>query len=41
MIEISLWIIVGLFLGWNLPQPWYAKYVQSRVVELWKSFRNN
>lgn len=23
---------IGLFVGWNLPQPTWAKYVQDKVV---------
>ena len=24
--------VVALFLGWNLPQPKFAKYVQDKIV---------
>ncbi len=24
--------VISLFLGWNLPQPKFAKYVQDKVV---------
>jgi len=36
MVEVLFWVIVGAFVGWNLPQPWYAKTVQRKVVELWE-----
>lgn len=26
------WIVVGMFIGWNLPQPWYAA-----IVAWWKA----
>ena len=29
---ITLWILVGIFVGWNVPQPTYARRVQSWVV---------
>ena len=32
--EILLWIILGMFVGWNFPQPLYAKWVQSKVLNL-------
>jgi len=33
-----LTIIVGiacLFIGWNLPQPSWAKWVQAKITALW------
>lgn len=30
------WLVVGLFIGWNVPQPTYAKMVQDKVVKLAK-----
>ena len=39
MLDIGLWIALGAFVGWNLPQPFWAKYVQIRVVESYKKFR--
>lgn len=37
--------VVGLFLGWNLPQPAFAKMLQEKVVALlsalWNKFRSN
>lgn len=32
------WLIVGLFIGWNLPQPVWAKTVQDKVVATVKSW---
>jgi hypothetical protein len=26
------WIMVGAFIGWNLPQPTWAKDLQAKVV---------
>ena len=27
-------LVIGIFIGWNLPQPPWAKALQDRVVEL-------
>jgi hypothetical protein len=27
------WVLIGAFIGWNFPQPWWAKYIQGKVVE--------
>ena len=34
MLETVFWILVGAFVGWNLPQPDFAKHIQSRVLNL-------
>lgn len=26
-------LVVGAFVGWNMPQPSWAKYVQSRIQD--------
>jgi hypothetical protein len=26
------WFVVGLFVGWNFPQPAYAKVVQDKAI---------
>lgn len=31
------WIVVGMFIGWNLPQPAWAREVQERVVAVFKT----
>jgi hypothetical protein len=30
-------LIIGIFIGWNLPQPPWAKAFQDRVVDLLRS----
>ena len=25
------WILIGAFIGWNIPQPWWARYIQEKV----------
>lgn len=32
LFESALFVLVGMFIGWNLPQPWWARYVQEKVV---------
>lgn len=29
----AITLLIGLFLGWNFPQPAFAKALQKRVVE--------
>jgi hypothetical protein len=36
MLEILFWVAIGAFVGWNFPQPWWAKTVQARVVDFFK-----
>ncbi len=37
--------VVGLFVGWNLPQPAFAKTIQDKIVAglsyVWNKFKNN
>jgi len=32
MLKILFWLAVGAFVGWNLPQPQFAKKMQARVM---------
>lgn len=32
MIYALFWTLVGMFIGWNLPQPPWAKELQDKVV---------
>ena len=36
MLDILLYVALGAFIGWNLPQPAYAKFIQSYVMSLIK-----
>jgi hypothetical protein len=31
MLDILLWLGVGAFIGWNFPQPFWAKAIQEKV----------
>jgi hypothetical protein len=33
MIKALVYIIIGAFFGWNLPQPEWAKQVQTRITD--------
>ena len=34
MLDTILWIAVGAFIGWNFPQPEWAKVVQAKIKNL-------
>ena len=34
-----VWIAVGAFIGWNLPQPFWAKMFQEYVSNKWEEFK--
>jgi hypothetical protein len=35
MLETLFWILVGTFVGWNLPQPQWAKNIQAKYLQKW------
>lgn len=36
MLETLFWLLLGAFIGWNFPQPEFAKTIQSKIVDLFK-----
>lgn len=34
-----VWIALGAFVGWNFPQPFWAKMFQTYIQEKWAAFR--
>ena len=36
MFETLLWLAVGAFIGWNFPQPDFAKSIQEKLTSLIK-----
>jgi len=34
---LLLWVLVGAFVGWHVPQPFWAKMIQEAVVSKWKA----
>ena len=41
MIYALFWIAVGLFIGWNMPQPHWARELQEKVVAMVQSIIGN
>jgi hypothetical protein len=33
MLETLLYILIGAFIGWNFPQPQYAKDIQAKYLQ--------
>jgi hypothetical protein len=33
MLETLFWIAVGAFVGWNFPQPEFAKNIQTKYLQ--------
>jgi len=38
MLEAAIYILIGIFVGWNLPQPEWAKTAQDKIVSKVKSW---
>ena len=36
MLETLFWLALGAFVGWNFPQPEFAKRIQVRVMAMFK-----
>jgi hypothetical protein len=36
MLETVIYILIGAFVGWNLPQPFWAKAIQEKVLNFFK-----
>ena len=36
MLETLFWLAVGAFVGWNFPQPEFAKRMQARVIAVFR-----
>ena len=39
MTEPLLLIMIGAFIGWNFPQPVWAKWVQAKTVSVFGRFK--
>ena len=33
MLETLFWVLVGAFIGWNFPQPQFAKNFQAKYLQ--------
>jgi hypothetical protein len=36
MLETLFWLALGAFIGWNFPQPDFAKAIQAKILEMFK-----
>jgi hypothetical protein len=36
MLETLFWLALGAFIGWNFPQPEFAKSIQAKVLGFFK-----
>jgi hypothetical protein len=36
MLETLFWLALGAFVGWNFPQPEFAKRMQARVIAVFR-----
>ena len=36
MIEAIIWLVIGAFVGWHFPEPFWAKMVKERVMGMLK-----
>jgi hypothetical protein len=36
MLDIIFWIAVGAFVGWNFPQPFWARAIQEKIASMIK-----
>jgi hypothetical protein len=34
MLDTLIWIALGAFIGWNFPQPFWAKMMQEKIQAL-------
>lgn len=34
MMDILFWVAVGAFVGWNFPQPFWARILQKKVQSM-------
>lgn len=40
MLEAIFWLLVGAFIGWNLPQPEWAKNLEEKVKNYFSNDRS-
>lgn len=36
MIEVAIYVLIGAFVGWNLPQPSWAANVQAKLISFFR-----
>lgn len=40
MADVLIYIFIGILIGWNLPQPSWAKYIQEKLIAKVKGWFN-
>jgi hypothetical protein len=41
MLDTLIWIALGAFIGWNFPQPFWAKIVKEKIQSALAKKENN
>lgn len=36
MLDTIFWLAIGAFVGWNFPQPQFAKNIQAKAMAIFK-----
>jgi len=36
MLETLFWLALGAFVGWNFPQPQFAKNIQAKAIAMFR-----
>lgn len=36
MVDILLWLLLGAFIGWHIPEPVWAKAVKAKIMTVFK-----
>ncbi len=36
MLDIILWVLLGAFIGWHIPEPIWAKLIKNKVLGYFK-----
>ena len=34
MLDTLFWILVGAFIGWHVPEPFWAKIVKAKILSM-------
>jgi len=34
MLDIVFYVLLGAFIGWHFPEPWWAKALKEKVLEM-------
>lgn len=34
MLDTAFWVLIGAFVGWHVPQPFWAKILQEKIISM-------